>query len=118
MSYELLFFKGLTATIVIETIVLILFVRLLLKNKDISLVRLLGTGFFTSFAMITFHNRVACKMDLAKQLGAKTESPGAISEKAVPELLLNEYQTHIMAKRKANAPASSRKFPAFPRRHC
>lgn len=54
MSYEFLFLKGLSATIFIETIVLILFVRLLLKDKDISLVKLLGTGFFTSFATLPY----------------------------------------------------------------
>lgn len=54
MNYEFLFFKGLLATILIETIVLILFVRLLLKNKDISLIRLLGTGLFTSFATLPY----------------------------------------------------------------
>lgn len=54
MSYEFIFLKALAATIFFETIVLILYVRLLLKNKEISLLRLLGTGLFASFATLPY----------------------------------------------------------------
>lgn len=54
MDFELLFFKGLIATIAIETVALILFVRWLLKNKAISIYRLMGTGFFASFATLPY----------------------------------------------------------------
>jgi hypothetical protein len=54
MDYELLFLKSLVLTITIETFVLILFIRLIGKLKDIGILRLLFTGFIASFATLPY----------------------------------------------------------------
>ena len=54
MDYELLFLKSLVLTITIETVVMIMFFRLITKLKDIGIFRLLITGFITSFATLPY----------------------------------------------------------------
>ena len=54
MDYELLFLKSLALTIVIETFVMILFFRLIIKQKEIKISRLLITGFIASFATLPY----------------------------------------------------------------
>lgn len=54
MDYELLFLKSLTLTVLIETAVLIVFFRLVVKIKTISIYRLLFTGFIASFATLPY----------------------------------------------------------------
>jgi len=54
MDYELLFLKSLALTIVIETFVMIVFFRLIIKQRDIEISRLLITGFIASFATLPY----------------------------------------------------------------
>ena len=54
MDYELLFLKSLVLTILIETSVLIIFFRLIVKQKDIVLSKLLIAGFIASFATLPY----------------------------------------------------------------
>jgi len=54
MNYELLFLKSLVLTILIETFVMIIFFRLLIKRKDVEISRLLITGFIASFATLPY----------------------------------------------------------------
>ena len=54
MNYELLFLKCLALTIVIETLVMILYFRLIVKLNDAGISRLLITGFFASFATLPY----------------------------------------------------------------
>ena len=54
MDYDLLFLKSLILTILIETVVLILIVRLVFRKNEISIFRLLFTGFIASFATLPY----------------------------------------------------------------
>ena len=54
MDYELTFLKCLVLTILIETIVLIIFFRLIVKTKEIEISKLLITGFVASFATLPY----------------------------------------------------------------
>ena len=54
MNYELLFLKSLGLTIVIETLVMILFFRFVVQLKDIKISQLLMTGFIASFATLPY----------------------------------------------------------------
>ena len=54
MDYELLFLKSLSLTIFIETLVLILFFRLVIRNENISMYRLLSAGVIASFATLPY----------------------------------------------------------------
>jgi len=54
MNYELLFIKSLILTIVIETIVMIVFFRYIIKLKNTGISKLLITGFITSFATLPY----------------------------------------------------------------
>ena len=54
MTYELLFLKALSMTIAIETPVLIVFIRLIIRQKDVGITRLLITGFIASFATLPY----------------------------------------------------------------
>ena len=54
MDYELLFLKSLALTIVIETFVMILFFRFVVKLKDTGISKLLVTGFIASFATLPY----------------------------------------------------------------
>ncbi len=54
MDYEILFFKSLILTILIESIVLILFFRLIIRNENLSIYRLLSTGVIASFATLPY----------------------------------------------------------------
>jgi hypothetical protein len=50
----MLFLKSLILTILIEMSVLIIFIRFVIKKKEISLPRLLFTGFIASFATLPY----------------------------------------------------------------
>ena len=54
MDYEWLFLKSLALTIFIETFVIVLYFRLVLKQKEIEIHRLLITGFIASFATLPY----------------------------------------------------------------
>ncbi|MDR2954881.1 MAG: hypothetical protein LBV43_07365 [Prevotella sp.] len=54
MEYEILFLKSLTLTIFIETIVLIVFVRYILKQNEIKIPYLIITGLIASFATLPY----------------------------------------------------------------
>ena len=54
MDYELLFLKSLVLTIGIETVVLILFFRWIVKLKETGICRLLITGIMASFATLPY----------------------------------------------------------------
>lgn len=54
MNYDILFLKSLVLTIVIETIVLFIFFRWIVKLKDIGIAQLLMTGFLASFATLPY----------------------------------------------------------------
>jgi len=54
MDYDLLFLKSLALTIAIETIVLIVYFRLIVKLKDAGIFILLITGFLASFATLPY----------------------------------------------------------------
>ena len=54
MHYELMFLKCLVLTILIETSVLILLFRLIIRQKDTEISRLLITGFIASFATLPY----------------------------------------------------------------
>jgi len=54
MDYELLFLKSLVLTISIETVVLIIFFRWIIKQKDVEISRLLITGIIASFATLPY----------------------------------------------------------------
>jgi hypothetical protein len=54
MDYELLFLKSLALTISIETFVMIIYFRLIVKLKDIEISKLLITGFIASFATLPY----------------------------------------------------------------
>lgn len=54
MDYELLFLKSLVLTVIIEMSVIILYFRLILKNNEVAISRLLFTGFIASFATIPY----------------------------------------------------------------
>ena len=54
MDYEMLFLKSLVLTILIETSVLIIFFRFIVKQKDIGMSKLLITGFIASFATLPY----------------------------------------------------------------
>lgn len=54
MNYELLFLKSLLLTVLIETAVLCLFFRLVLKMKNISLPQLVFTGIVASMATLPY----------------------------------------------------------------
>lgn len=54
MDYEILFLKSLALTIFIETIVLMMFFRLIVRNKEANLSRLMSTGFLASFATLPY----------------------------------------------------------------
>lgn len=54
MAYELLFLKSLILTIFIETIVMILFVRFVVRLKDISISSVITTGVIASFATLPY----------------------------------------------------------------
>lgn len=54
MDYEILFLKSLILTILIESIVLIVLFRLIIRNENLSIYRLLSTGFIASFATLPY----------------------------------------------------------------
>ena len=54
MDYELLFLKCLALTIIIETIVMIFYFRLIFKRNDTEISKLLITGFIASFATLPY----------------------------------------------------------------
>lgn len=54
MEYEILFLKSLALTIFIETIILIVFVRYILKQNEIKVPYLIITGFIASFATLPY----------------------------------------------------------------
>ncbi|MFV0419217.1 MAG: hypothetical protein ACK5KT_10870 [Dysgonomonas sp.] len=54
MEYEILFLKSLALTIFIETIVLIVFVRYILKQNEVKIPYLILTGLVASFATLPY----------------------------------------------------------------
>ena len=54
MDYELLFLKSLVLTILIETIVMVVYFRLIVKLKEIEISQLLITGFIASLATLPY----------------------------------------------------------------
>ena len=54
MFYELLFLKSLALTIIIETIVMIIFFRFITRTKDAEILRILATGIIASFATLPY----------------------------------------------------------------
>ena len=54
MNYELLFLKSLALTIVIETVVLIIFFQFIVRLKEVKISLLLITGFIASFATLPY----------------------------------------------------------------
>ena len=54
MDYDILFLKSLVLTIAIETIVLVIFFRWIVKLKNIGIAQLLMTGFLASFATLPY----------------------------------------------------------------
>ena len=52
--YELLFLKSLALTIIIETIVMIIFFRFITRTKDVEISRILATGVIASFATLPY----------------------------------------------------------------
>ena len=54
MDYELMFLKALSLTIFIETLVITVFFRLIIKRKEIEISKLLTTGIIASFATLPY----------------------------------------------------------------
>lgn len=54
MDYELLFLKSLLQTVLIETAVLLILIKLVYKFKEIGFLRLLFAGFLASFATLPY----------------------------------------------------------------
>jgi hypothetical protein len=54
MNYEMLFLKCLLQTVLMETVVLLVLFRLVFRNKEIGMVRLLFAGFLASFATLPY----------------------------------------------------------------
>lgn len=54
MDYQWLFLKSLALTILIESIVLTIFFRFVVKSEKLSIYRLLFTGFVASFATLPY----------------------------------------------------------------
>lgn len=54
MDYEILFLKSLILTISIESIVLILFFRFIIRTENLSIYRLLSAGIIASFATLPY----------------------------------------------------------------
>ena len=54
MDYEFIFLKSLTLTILIETFVIIIYFRFIIKLKDIEIPKLLITGLIASFATLPY----------------------------------------------------------------
>lgn len=54
MDYELLFFKSLLLTVTIETIILCLFFRLIVKLENTSIQRLINTGIIASLTTLPY----------------------------------------------------------------
>lgn len=53
-SYEILFFKALFLTIVIETIILFVLIKVFFRQKAIKIKEILFTGIFASFATLPY----------------------------------------------------------------
>ena len=54
MFYELLFLKSLALTIIIETIVMIIFFRFITRTKDVEISKILAVGVIASFATLPY----------------------------------------------------------------
>lgn len=54
MDYEILFLKSLALTIFIESLVLVVFFRLIVRNEHISINQLLSTGLIASLATLPY----------------------------------------------------------------
>ena len=54
MDYELLFLKSLALTIVIETCVLVIYFRFVVKLTEVKISKLLFAGFVTSFSTLPY----------------------------------------------------------------
>ena len=52
--YEILFLKSLALTIIIETIVMIIFFRFITRTKEVEISKILATGFIASFATLPY----------------------------------------------------------------